>query len=95
VGTGLGRDVVRTVDNLPRDIDNTLIEASELSKSTRSQINGLANNTTGTLVNNLDNNVLVVLVVGDLHTLVTAFELSHGLRNNLFEYNNFLANISL
>jgi hypothetical protein len=37
---------------------------------------------TGTLVDNLDNDALVVLLVCNLHTFVAAFELVHGHSSN-------------
>jgi hypothetical protein len=74
LGTILGGDASRTRDGLPRDINDTSVEIGKLLESTRSKINGLTNGTTGTLINNLDDNVLLVAVVGDLHTLVAGFK---------------------
>ena len=80
LGSILGSDGAGTRDNLPRDINNTIVKTSKLLESSRGQIDGLTDLTASTFVDNLNNNsLLLVLVVGDLHTFITVFELLHGL----------------
>lgn len=79
-GTHFRFNVTGTSDGLPRNVKNTNIKFSKLLESTRSQINGLSDNTASTLVNNLNNNTLFITVVGDFHAFVTVFKLLHSLR---------------
>lgn len=71
------------LDRLPADIEDTEIKItarSQLFESSRSQVNGLADLATCTLIYDLNNHSqLLVLVVGDLHALVAVFKFAHGL----------------
>lgn len=83
LGTHFGADGFRTRHDLPRDINDTLVESSEFLEGSGSQIDSFTDLAASTLVYDFDSDrLLFVFVVVNLHTLVTVFKFLHGHSTN-------------